>query len=106
MLEEIRKKHRRTLWTFSIRGGLAIIVAIFILARPLDSLAALALIVALWALASGLAEIVHALHIRSVFGSWWLWVLGGVISIAFGIAAVFDYPELSLAFVAAWLGLW
>ena len=69
MLEAIRKKHRRTLWTFSIRGGLAIIVAIFILARPLDSLAALALIVALWALASGLAEIVHALHIRSVFGS-------------------------------------
>jgi uncharacterized membrane protein HdeD (DUF308 family) len=106
MLAAIREKHRRALWAFVVRGVLAIAVGILMLSRPLDSLAALALIVAIWALITGVTEIVHALHIRSASSSWWVLLLGGVISIGFGATALYYYPELSLAFMTAWVGLW
>jgi uncharacterized membrane protein HdeD (DUF308 family) len=106
MIEAIRQKHRRTWWAFVVRGVLALAVGILVLARPLDSLAALALVVAIWALVSGVTEIIYSFHVRSVFGSWWVLLLGGFISTAFGAAALYYYPALSLAFMAVWIGLW
>jgi len=106
MLEAIREKHRRTWWSFLIRGVLAIVVGILILIWPLDSLAVLALAVAVWALVSGVAEIAQSIQVRSVLPSWWVSLAGGLISCAFGLAALYWYPLLSLAFVIAWTILW
>jgi uncharacterized membrane protein HdeD (DUF308 family) len=105
-LEELRQKHRRSWWLFSVRGALALAVAFFILLRPLDSLAVLALIVAIWAVVTGVAEIVHALHVKDSLESWWIWLAGGVFSVAFGAAALYYYPLLSLAFMVTWAALW
>ena len=87
-----------------VRGLLALAVGVFILARPRDSLAALALIVAVWALVSGMTEILHALETRVLFRSWWILLISGLISMCFGVAAVYFYPVLSLAFMAVWVG--
>jgi len=106
ILDEIRAKHRRIWWTFVLRGVLGVTVGVLILLLPLESLAALALVVAIWALLSGVAEMIHAVHIRSVFKSWWTLLLGGLVSIAFGAAALYYYPVLSLVFITVWVGLW
>src|ERR1700683_776540 len=104
LINALRRKHRRTWWALVARGLLAIAVGVLILARPRDSMAALALIVAVWALVSGITEILHALETRALFRSWWILVISGLISICFGVGAVYFYPVLSLAFMAVWVG--
>lgn len=37
---------------------------------------------------------------------WGVLLVGGVISVAFGIAALYFYPALSLAFAVVWTSLW
>jgi len=106
LIDAIRQKHQRTWWSFIVRGVLALVVGILILARPVDSLAVLALLVALWALISGVAEVMHSFQVRTAFRSWWLLLIAGCISAGFGAAALYDYPALSLAFMAVWAGLW
>ena len=105
LINALRRKHRRTWWALVVRGLLALAVGVFILACPRDSLADLTLIVAIWALLSGSTEILHALETRSLFRSWWVLLISGLISICFGVAAVYFYPALPLAFMAVWVGL-
>jgi len=89
------------------RGGLlAIALGIFILVKPLESVAAFALVIAIWALVSGITEIMRSIDLRSVFSSWWLLLLAGLVSVGFGIAALCYYPGLSLAFAVTWVSLW
>jgi uncharacterized membrane protein HdeD (DUF308 family) len=106
MLELLRQKHRRTMWASLIRGLVAIAFGVLVLARPLDSMDALALVVAVWAFVSGFAEIIHALQIMPEFESWWVLLLSGVISVGFGTAAMYNFPELSLTFMVAWVCVW
>jgi uncharacterized membrane protein HdeD (DUF308 family) len=106
VIETIREKHRRTWWTLIVRGILALTVGILILARPWDSLAVLAWVVAIWALVSGVAEIVQSFQLKAVFGSSWILLLAGLVGVVFGIAALYDYPALSLAFMDVWFSLW
>jgi len=106
MIPSIEQKHRRLWWAFASRGALALLVGMFIVGLPSDSLAALALLVPVWALLSGVTEMIHAYHVRAAFSAWWVLLLGGAISTAFGAAALYDYPSLSLAFLVAWVALW
>jgi uncharacterized membrane protein HdeD (DUF308 family) len=96
----------RAWWGFVLRGILAIAVGIFILARPLESVAVFALVIALWALVDGITAIVHAFGVRPLIAKWWLMLLGGIISVAFGIFALYDYPVLSLVFAVVWVSWW
>jgi len=104
--EALHQAYRRTWWALVIRGVLALALGIFILVKPLESVAAFALVIAIWALASGITEIVHSIDLRSVFSSWWVLLLGGIVSAGFGIAALYYYPLLSLAFAVTWVSLW
>jgi uncharacterized membrane protein HdeD (DUF308 family) len=78
----------------------------FILARPLASVAALALAIALWALVDGIGNIVHAFDLRGVASHWVAHLLAGIVSMGFGVAALYAYPELSLAFAVLWVAFW
>ena len=102
----IRTAYRRTWWALVLRGLLAIAVGVFILWRPLDSIASFALVIALWALFIGIVQIVHAFELRSVFANWWVLFLSGLMSAAFGVAALYYYPGLSLAFAVVWTTWW
>jgi uncharacterized membrane protein HdeD (DUF308 family) len=105
MMDAIRRKHRRAWLALVARGLMALAIGAYLLLRPLDSLAVIAMCIAIWAVLSGVTEIAHALEIRSTVGSWWLLFLGGFISIGFGVAAVYYYPELSLAFMTVWVAV-
>jgi len=88
MMGSIRRKHRRAWLALVARGLLALAIGVYLLLRPLDSLAVIAMCIAIWAVLSGVTEVAHALEIRSTVGSWWLLFLGGFISIGFGVASV------------------
>ena len=104
--EALHQTFRRTWWALVIRGVLAIALGAFILARPLDSVAVFALVIAIWALVNGITEIVYGIELRSVFSSWWVLLLGGLVSAGFGVAAFYYYPGLSLSFAVAWASFW
>jgi uncharacterized membrane protein HdeD (DUF308 family) len=74
--------------------------------RPLDSVAAFALVIAIWALADGFVTIAHAFDLRAVVGHWGVLLLSGIVGVLFGIAALYYYPGLSLAFAVMWTAWW
>jgi uncharacterized membrane protein HdeD (DUF308 family) len=102
----IESAYRRTWWALVLRGLLGLALGIFILWRPMDSIASFALVIAIWALFSGIVQIVHAFDLRAVFQQWWLLLLSGLIGAGFGIAALYYYPTLSLSFAVAWAAFW
>ena len=106
LAEELKQSFHRTWWALVIRGLLAIALGVFILVKPLESVAAFALLIAFWAIASGITDIVHGFEVQSFFHSWWMLTLGGVVSVGFGIAALYYYPALSLAFAVTWVCYW
>lgn len=96
----------RTKWSLILRGLLGIVVGAYILARPLRSIAAFALVIALWALFDGAANIARAFALRKVVRHWGAFLVLGIIGVAFGVAALYYFPALSLAFAVTWLALW
>ncbi|HUL03715.1 MAG TPA: DUF308 domain-containing protein [Gemmatimonadales bacterium] len=105
-LGDIRQVFHRTSWAFLLRGLLSIAVGVFILARPLESVAAFALVIAFWALFSGLVGIVHAFDVRPVMKQWWVLLLSGLVGVGFGIASLLYYPVLSLTYAVVWVAWW
>jgi len=106
LANDLRTAYNRSKWVVALRGLFGILLGVVILARPLDSVAALALVVALWALIEGTVAIVYAFEVRSVVAHWWVLLLGGVVSVLFGVAALYYYPGLSLAFIVLWVAWW
>ena len=102
----IRSAYRRAKWALVLRGVIALAIGVFILWRPMESIASLALVIALWAMFVGVVQIVHALELRAVLDRWWVLLLTGLVSLVFGIAAIYYYPGLSLAFAVVWFTWW
>src|SRR4030095_6283079 len=103
---ELGKALNRVWWALVIRGAFAIILGIFIIARPMESVAAFALVIAIWAVVQGLVNMVHAFDLRRVAQHLWVLFLGGLITPAFGVAAPSYYPGLSLTFAVVWVSWW
>ena len=103
---EIGRAAKSVWWALLIRGLLALSVGLLVLARPMDSVAAFALVIAFWALMQGIVTIAHAFELRSIAPHWWVLLLNGIISAAFGVAAFYYYPGLSLAFAVVWTSWW
>lgn len=82
--EDIKNAYDRTKWALIFRGLLGIALGILIILRPLTSVEVFALVIAVWALADGLVNIVHAFDLRRVAPHWWALLLAGCISAASG----------------------
>jgi uncharacterized membrane protein HdeD (DUF308 family) len=104
--DRIESIYRRCWWALVLRGLLGIAVGALILWRPLESVAAFALAIALYAIFSGTVQLVHAFQLRPVFESWWVPLVSGLVSVGFGVAALYYYPGLSLAFAVASVAWW
>jgi uncharacterized membrane protein HdeD (DUF308 family) len=89
-----------------LRGLLSLAVGVFILVRPLDSIAAFALLIAFWALFMGFVNVVQAFEMKPIARHWWVLLLSGLVSVGFGIAALVYYPVLSLTFAVVWVSWW
>jgi len=106
MTNDIKNLYNRVKWGFVIRGLFGIALGIFIIARPFESVAALALVIAIWALVDGIVTIVHAFELRPIVKHWWALLLAGIVGVLFGIAAFYYYPALSLSFAVIWTAMW
>lgn len=106
VLAEAKGMYRATWWALFLRGLLGIAVGITVLVRPLESVAALALVIAFWALFSGFTMTVQAFELRQVAPHWWVLLLSGLAGIGFGVAAVMYYPGLSLTFAVVLTSWW
>jgi len=104
--DDIKSAYNRGKWALVFRGLLGIALGVLIIARPIPSVEVFALVIAIWALADGLVNIVHAFDLRRVVSYWWALLLAGIISTAFGLAAFYYYPALSLTFAVAWTAFW
>jgi uncharacterized membrane protein HdeD (DUF308 family) len=102
----IQSAYRQAWWALVLRGLLGIATGAVILWRPLESVAALALLIAVWAIFGGIVQIVHAVDLRPLFKRWWVVLLSGLVGVTFGGAALYFYPTLSLAFAVTWTALW
>lgn len=106
LADDLRSAYNRLRWGFLFRGLLALAIGILVFVRPLASVEAFALVIAIWALVSGIGQLVDAIEMRSVLRHWWLLLIGGLISIGFGVAALYYYPVLSLTFAVIWVAYW
>jgi len=106
LADELKAAYNRGKWGIALRGLFGIAIGIIIVARPIASVAALVLVVAIWALLEGIVVIMHAFELRTVVEHWWVMLVAGVVSVLFGIAALYYYPDLSLAFIVAWVAWW
>src|SRR5881397_3575270 len=106
VLDDLKRVYNRAWWALLLRGLLALTVGVFIFARPLDSVAAFALVIAWWALFSGFVNIVHAFQLKPVMNHWWVLLLSGLVGVGFGIAALVYYPGLSLTFAVVVVSWW
>jgi len=104
--DDLHRAYNRMRWGLLVRGLIALALGFFIFARPLESVAAFALVIAIWALVTGIAQIIDGFELRSVLPHWWLLLVSGLVSTGFGIAALFYYPGLSLAFAVIWAAYW
>jgi len=102
----IEAAYERTWWALVLRGILTLLIAVFIFWRPMDSIASLALVIALYALFSGSVQIVHAFQLRPLLPHWWALLVSGLIGVLFGIAAIYYYPALSLAYAVVVVTWW
>jgi uncharacterized membrane protein HdeD (DUF308 family) len=104
--DTVKQAVRRAWWALVIRGVLALALGILILVKPFESVAAFALVIAIWALVGGITEIVHAIDLKPFFSSWGVLLVSGLVSAGFGVAALYYYPGLSLAFAITWASFW
>ena len=84
-----------------IWGLLGIAVGILAFVRPGITALALLFYIALWAIATGVLEIVAAVRLREVIKDEWLLILAGLLSVAFGVALI-ARPEAG-ALAVLWL---
>jgi uncharacterized membrane protein HdeD (DUF308 family) len=79
-----RKEHEDW-WVLLLWGLLGIGVGIIALMAPGITALALLFYIAVWAIATGVLEIVAAVRLRKeIKGEWWL-ILGGLVSVVFGV---------------------
>ena len=104
--DAIRSTYRRSMWALVLRGLLSLAIGVLIFAHPFASVAALALVIAIWALLDGIANIARAFTLRKVVEHWWAFLVAGIIGVVFGGAALYYYPTLSLSFAVVWTSFW
>jgi uncharacterized membrane protein HdeD (DUF308 family) len=105
-VSDIQKAYNTTKWALLLRGLLSLAVGIAIIWRPMTSVVALALVIALWSLFDGMINIVRSFGLRGIAPHWWVMLLAGVVGVAFGVAALYYFPGLSLTFAVVWTAYW
>ena len=90
-------------WALLIEGILGIIAGIVALVFPGLTALVLLYIIAGWAIATGIMELVAAIRLRKQITGEWMLVLMGILSIAFGVLIAI-FPGAGALTVVLWIG--
>jgi uncharacterized membrane protein HdeD (DUF308 family) len=77
-------------WVLLIEGILGLIVAFYVWTQPVFSAIVLVYAIALWAIITGITEIIGGFQLREYINNEWLYILAGIVSIVFGILVLRD----------------
>jgi uncharacterized membrane protein HdeD (DUF308 family) len=87
-----------------ILGGiLGIAAGIITFFLPGITALGLLIMIAAWAIATGILEIVAAIKLRKVIPNEWLWVLAGILSLIFGVLLLLQ-PAAGALVLVWWIG--
>src|SRR5918994_1645496 len=78
----------RVWWTLVLRGAVAVLfglAGLILLAWPGLGALVLLYVIAIWAIVTGVMEIVAAISLRREIDNEWLMILGGSLSVLFGV---------------------
>lgn len=85
-------------------GGLSLVVGVWILATPLESLGGLTFVLAVFFLATGISDILLAFGNRGAAGRGWM-LFSGILSIALGVFVIAQWPASGIWAVGLFLGI-
>ncbi|WP_342106926.1 HdeD family acid-resistance protein [Methylobacterium sp. SI9] len=103
ILGAVRAAQHHERWGFLLLEGIVdIVVAVAAVLVPGAAVWAFVLLLAAWALVTGGLMIAAAFRLHLHYGRWWL-ILGGVVSILFGIALMIE-PGMSALVLTWWIG--
>ena len=99
----VRAAQRHERWGFLLLEGIVdVVVGIAAVLVPAAAIWAFVLLLAVWALVTGALMITAAFRLHLHYGRWWL-LLGGVVSILFGIALILE-PGMAALVLTWWIG--
>lgn len=105
LTDQIAASVRHHWWLFLLRGVAAIVFGVLALWWPGATVVVLTAFIAAYALVDGIVAVVSAFRMRPMFDRWWVILIHGVISLAFGLLAFFN-PTVSLIYIVLSVSLW
>jgi len=99
------RRHEPT-WGFGVfEGIIGVVIGILALAMPQITAMVLVVLVGIWAIVTGILELLAAVRLRTELASEWLLGAAGVLSIVFGIA-VFVAPSAGVVAISVIVGIY
>jgi uncharacterized membrane protein HdeD (DUF308 family) len=86
-------------WSLVLGGVLGILIGIFTFISPGITAIALLYLIAAWAIVRGIFEIITAIQLRREISNEWALIIGGILSILFGVVLVVNPAAGALAMV-------
>lgn len=90
-------------WVLALSGLFGILAGVVTFMWPALTAIALVYIIAAWSIVTGVFEIAAAIRLRKVIEGEWMLILGGVLSIAFGLLLAV-YPATGALALLFWIG--
>ena len=76
------------LWGLLLEGVLGVVAGLGVLSWPDITALLLVYVIAAWAVVTGALEVFSAIRLRKVIQDEWAWIIGGVLSLLFGIVVM------------------
>ena len=106
IIEAIRHRGSSSMVLRIVLGAVSILFGILVLVWPGISLAILVIVVGVWAIVTGVLQVMSSVRHRAVPDSGWVWgIIGGAVSILFGVV-VLIWPTAGLVTVIWIIGIW
>ena len=82
-----------------LEGLLYLVIGVLFLWSPLFVVASIIYFIAIWALVSGIMQIVSAIRLRKIISNEWIGIVSGIISILFALILFFNVVESANAVI-------
>jgi uncharacterized membrane protein HdeD (DUF308 family) len=106
IIEAIRHRGSSSMVLRIVLGAVSILFGILVLVWPGISLAILVITVGVWAIITGILQIMSSIRHRTVPDSGWVWgLIGGAVTILFGVL-VLIWPATGLVTIIWIIGIW
>ena len=106
IIEAIRHRGSSSMIVRIVLGAVSILFGILVLVWPDISLAIFVIMVGVWAIITGILQIVSSVRHRAVPDSGWVWgIVGGALTILFGVV-VLIWPGIGIVTIIWIIGIW